>query len=387
MSQHRPDRKLRIAIGTLGRFHVLDLARELAALGHEVKFYSYVPRRRAERFGLPARCHVSLLVLLWPLVVLSRLLQGQFNRGWLEPLMHRAANWAVRLRLQPCDVFIGMSGIYLEAALAAKRRYGARIVLERGSMHIDAQKAILDDIQRIEPKANIVATLSVLREREGYLIADAIVVPSLHAEKSFIERGFSIDRVFRIPYGVDLEMFAPDTVIARDLNMVIFVGQWSYQKGVDILVAAINALPGSDVRLVHAGAAGDAPFPSDVWFATVGHVDQAALRKWYCRASVLVLPSRQDGFGLVLAQALACGCPVIGSERTGAMDLKLMEGLDDWVDVVPCEDAHSLRTTIQNRLKSGPPINITPDLAEAMSWSVYGQRYAAMLNKPQSTIN
>src|SRR5690242_18534482 len=35
--------RLRIAIATGGRFHVLDLARELAALGHEVQLYSFVP--------------------------------------------------------------------------------------------------------------------------------------------------------------------------------------------------------------------------------------------------------------------------------------------------------------------------------------------------------
>jgi hypothetical protein len=45
--------RLRVAIATAGRFHVLDLARELNALGYAVDFYSYVPKTRALRFGLP----------------------------------------------------------------------------------------------------------------------------------------------------------------------------------------------------------------------------------------------------------------------------------------------------------------------------------------------
>ena len=53
--------KLRIGIASSGRFHLLDLARELDALGSEVSFYSYVPRERAKTFGLPGRCHVALL--------------------------------------------------------------------------------------------------------------------------------------------------------------------------------------------------------------------------------------------------------------------------------------------------------------------------------------
>ena len=44
----------RIAIATAGRFHVLDLARELAALGHEVRFYSMLPPSRTASFGLQA---------------------------------------------------------------------------------------------------------------------------------------------------------------------------------------------------------------------------------------------------------------------------------------------------------------------------------------------
>ena len=53
-------RRFRVAIATAGRFHVLDLARELNALGYAVDFYSYVPKSRAVRFGLPSACHRSL---------------------------------------------------------------------------------------------------------------------------------------------------------------------------------------------------------------------------------------------------------------------------------------------------------------------------------------
>src|SRR5438270_6208796 len=65
-------RQLKIAVATAGRFHVLDLARELHALGHQVRFYSYVPRYRARRFGLPDECHVPLLPLTLPAVAWER---------------------------------------------------------------------------------------------------------------------------------------------------------------------------------------------------------------------------------------------------------------------------------------------------------------------------
>ena len=62
--------RLRVAIATAGRFHVLDLARELTALGYAVDFYSYVPKTRAVRFGLPSACHRSLLPLALPALAL-----------------------------------------------------------------------------------------------------------------------------------------------------------------------------------------------------------------------------------------------------------------------------------------------------------------------------
>ena len=65
-------RRLRVAIATAGRFHVLDLARELNALGYAVDFYSYVPKTRAMRFGLPSACHRSLLPFALPALALER---------------------------------------------------------------------------------------------------------------------------------------------------------------------------------------------------------------------------------------------------------------------------------------------------------------------------
>src|SRR6266508_4041723 len=57
--------KLRVGIASSGRFHLLDLARELDALGVEVCFYSHLSRTRAQTFGLPGRCHISLFPILF----------------------------------------------------------------------------------------------------------------------------------------------------------------------------------------------------------------------------------------------------------------------------------------------------------------------------------
>src|SRR6516165_8185609 len=164
---------MRVVIASPGRFHLLDLARELHDLGVEVHFYSYIPRKRSEKFGLPGRCHVALLPFLFPLVAWERLLPRLFPRA-LERLMCWALDMLTISRMRPCDVFICMSGMYLQAPRFARWRYGARVILHRGSTHILSQREILARF----PHAQQVTPFILRRELEGYAIADRIAVPS-----------------------------------------------------------------------------------------------------------------------------------------------------------------------------------------------------------------
>ena len=129
-----------------------------------------------------------------------------------------------------------MSGIYLEAARFARRRYGARLWFERGSRHILSQDRILAAIDGAERPSR----LAVRRELAGYELADRIVVPSLHAEESFAVAPELRPKLFRNPYGVDLGMFPARArkPIAEPIAL-LYVGTWSLQKGCDLLEAAV----------------------------------------------------------------------------------------------------------------------------------------------------
>src|SRR5262249_48519799 len=155
------------------------------------------------------------------------------------------------------------------------------------------------------------SSLTIERELAGYELADRIVIPSAHVERSFTQHGTAQEKLFRNPYGVDLAMFPP--VERRNPSKTItimFVGTWSLQKGCDLLTSAVRTVP--DARLVHVGAIGDLAFPEDD--ARLVHIDpvpQPELSRFYAEGDIFVLASRQDGFGVVLAQALASGLPVI----------------------------------------------------------------------------
>lgn len=383
---------MRIAIATTGRFHVLDLARELSTLGHQVAFWSILPRSRAVRFGLPAQAHRSLLPFLFPLVAAHRC-GGRYLSRLTDPLLLAATDRLIARRLEPCEVFIGMSGLAVESARAARERYGAKVFIERGSQHILSQKAILNEIARLPPSTDTVPNYAVRRHEDSTDAADVIAVPSRQVAESFVDRGCAVERLFLNPYGVDLEMFSPTPAPGRERPSVIFVGTWSYRKGCDVLLDAIASLNGR-VALLHVGAVGDAPLPHNDWFEHRDPVPQWQLREHYAQAHALVMASREEGLALVQAQALACGLPVVCTDRTGGQDLKELLGLDQEVLVVPHDDAGSLAATIDRalswaarRFPVGEIRDLLGDSRERLSWRAYGQRYSAKIGEVVAEAN
>jgi len=373
---------MKVAIATVGRFHVLDLARELDRLGHDVSFWSVMTAGQTSRYGLPARAHRGLLPWLAPLVAAQRYSGARLAPAATGALLS-ATDRLVAHRLAPCDVFIGMSGLCIESARAARSRYGAKVFIERGSRHIRSQKQILDALKVRGLAADTVSDSDVARELAGYDLADRVVVPSAHARQSFVEEGFPAGKLFCNPYGVDLATFVPTPAPEGQPPTLLFVGLWSYQKGVDLLLTAWRKLDG--VRLLHVGAVGDAPLPADPLFTHVDPVPQDNLPAYYAQAHVFVLASRQEGLSLVQAQALACGLPVVCTDRTGGADLRERLDIPDWVTVVPSDDADALaggiRAMLTTAMNLTGPRSLLGPKRDQLSWSAYGARYARELER------
>lgn len=380
----RSMQKLRIAIATSGRFHVLDLARELDALRHDVRFYSYVPSSRAAQFGLPARCHFGYLPLVAPVLAWDRFARGVTGESWSR-MFNAAFNHGVIARLQPCDVFIGMSGTFVEAPLYARRRYGAKIIVERGSQHVLSQREIL----AATPGACAPTDYAVERELKCYEFADFISVPSHQVVDSFKRDPQVAAKLLVNPYGVDLQQFPLRLSRKPDVKTVLFAGNWIYRKGVDVLTEAIEQMP--DVRLLHVGSLGDAPFPSHPRITHHEPVPQWQLSEFYAKAHAFVMASREEGLALVQAQALASGLPLVCTDRTGGADLAHSAALAARIRVVPSNDAPALKqamTEVLDKALANPGFGPLPEAdRQTLSWQAYGQRYASNLatlfeNKP-----
>lgn len=364
---------MKINILSPGRFHVLDLARELDKNGFDVKFYSFVPTKRAMKFGLPKHCSASLFYVLAPFLVLCKLFRGA---QWTTQLRIWVQDRLTALVMRKCDVLIAMSGDFIYAPLKAKRQ-GSIIIIERGSKHILEQKRILESIPSLKG-TKPVPDANVKRELKCYEIADYISVASLHVKRSFLQHNYPEEKIFVNPYGVDLSMFHPR--INEKKYDVIMVGAWSYQKGADLVLDAIRQLK---LQFLHVGTLVDVPFNEDEYCHHHDAVNQQELIDYYNQAKIFILPSRQEGLAMVQAQAIACNLPLIGSPDSGAEDLKKMVAHPEYITIIESYDVDSVIRAIGSALKMYNQLGETKYAGAAISnltWAAYGKRYSSFIH-------
>lgn len=136
-------------------------------------------------------------------------------------------------------------------------------------------------------------------------------------------------RVQVIPNGVDVDRFTPSAESER-MDTILYVGSLILRKGIDILLEAISLASELErFRLLIVGegpemarlrlTASELALDDRVQFLGVQPHDQ--VRVLMQRARVLVLPSLEEGMGVVLLEALACGTPVVGTTVGGIPDV------------------------------------------------------------------
>lgn len=372
-----PLKHMKINILSPGRFHVCDLARELARNGHDVKFYSFVSTSRAMRFGLPKKCSASLFWPMSPVLLLSKKLFPR--KQWAARLVMYFQDWLTSVVMRRCDVCIAMSGCFVQAPRKAKRQ-GAILIIERGSKHILEQKRILDSIPGNKGKITV-PYLNIAREIETYDLADYVAVASQHVVRSMLKYDYPKEKLFLNPYGVDLSMFHPNAAIPKIYD-VIMVGNWGYQKGCDLIVEAIKQ---TNYHFLHVGPLVDLDFPKrDERFTHVDSVDQSKLEEYYHQAKIFVLPSRQDGFGMVLSQAVACNLPIVGSKDCGAPDLRNMVEFPEYIKLINEYTPEAVKKALDESLNAYESLKgkiYAGDAVRELTWKAYGDRYSAFLNK------
>lgn len=351
---------MKVSLSALGKFHTFDLARELHKRGLLLDIATTYPKFKLKNENIPLEMVRTFPYLYAPHAYLQgrKIVGPKFSKfiGYYNQI-----TFAKFVASNPCesDIYMGLSGSSLEAGIKAKNR-GSSYICDRGSAHIAVQDEILRTEHQILglPYAGIDSRI-IDREEQEYEHADVITVPSTFARDSFTAKGIPVTKLAQVPYGVDLSRFRPEGRPDPGAFNVLFVGRVTVQKGIHYLLEAFQKFDHPNKKLTVVG-----PFdPSIIKFFSsqglidprvsfVGQVPQSHLVSMFSTSDVMVLPSLQEGLAMVMAQALACGCPVIASENTGAKDL-FTNGREGYI--VPIRDSEAILDRL-NLISNNPPL-------------------------------
>ena len=157
-------------------------------------------------------------------------------------------------------------------------------------------------------------------------MAEYWLVASSFTKQTLVESGVPAERINVIPYGIDLQKFAPrktKRLRGKPLQL-LFVGTIGQRKGIKYLLEALDLLPAGSVELSVCGR----PVDDLEWLRNTTvpvrlypSISARGLLEAYGASDIFVFPSLAEGFGHVLLEAMASGLPIISTKRTAAPDL------------------------------------------------------------------
>jgi glycosyltransferase involved in cell wall biosynthesis len=370
---------MKVAIISYGKFHCFELARELLSKNLQVKVYSSYPQFMSQDYGLTGKNYASFFLIQ----ILDRISQRKLSY-FFKSLF---AYLILKFFLKKYDYFILWSDTPNFLTKEIKKRYKKSIIIiERSSAHIIEQNKLLKNEFKKNNLSFSINKNDINTEIINYELSNFISVPSDFVSRTFIENSIGKEKLFINPLGCDTKMFQKVKKTDKKFR-IISCGLASIQKGTPYLVQAIKNLSSKiDIEFWHLGKVSNEiknlvlDSPENIIFK--GGISKDKLYRYYSQGSVFVLPSIQDGFGMVILESMSCGLPVICSENTGIRNIlskDYREGI-----VFETRDINSLEKAILH-LYNNPEtlakmsIDAKKRVDMFFSWENYGVRYIDFL--------
>ncbi|MCG5237490.1 glycosyltransferase [Xanthobacter oligotrophicus] len=195
--------------------------------------------------------------------------------------------------------------------------------------------------------ARVLRCIAECVERVLALNTDRVVLISQHEYRRAGDLGFPEKKLSLVISGIVPDL--PQVAAAKwdDTRLkVLFAGRFDFQKGVDVLLQAVEGQEARmSLRLVGGGVVNSLNLPESLplHVANLGWLDRLDVCAQMKSCDVLVVPSRWEGFGLVAIEAMRLGVPVVASAVGGLREI-LGEG--QYGVIVPPEDPAALRAAL-----------------------------------------
>jgi glycosyltransferase involved in cell wall biosynthesis len=255
------------------------------------------------------------------------------------------------------DLVYAFTQVALEVLRWCRER-GIPSILDNANGHIANYRRVCEDEWRrwCGPRYYGHPTPAMVRrvERE-YALADRVRVHSEWAKRSLMTGGFSDEgKIVSLDQPIDLARFVPGvrTELPKDGPLrIVYVGSVDVRKGVFHLLSAMRRAS-SPTKLLVVGSTGNRPTRKalareakglDVTLAPGDPLPA------YLASDVFVMPTLEDAFGLAVAEAMACGLPVIATDQCGASEWVESSG-GGWV--VPAGNQEALTSSLEDAFAS-----------------------------------
>jgi glycosyltransferase involved in cell wall biosynthesis len=221
---------------------------------------------------------------------------------------------------------------------------------------------------------------------------DKVICDSEFTRKQLLDRGIAKEKTIVIYEGVDTKLFRPrQSGIGLPESYILSVGTELPRKNIKGVLEAMARLSDefSNLKLVKIGRARSEDRKRTIEIIRelgledkvifLGYVKDNDLSKYYSGAKMLLIPSFLEGFGLPILEAMACGCPVVTSDR-GSMK-ELCGGTQILVDPEDSEDiAKKCRSLLKSDKKRKRLIKEGFRRVKDFGWHRTGRKVYSVLN-------
>jgi len=254
-------------------------------------------------------------------------------------------------------IYTGYAYLSFWIALAAAKIHGKRLIFGT-----DAHELVPRDGKRWK------AILKRILWPRFFSLADIVIVPSSRGVKMMRSLGIPEGRVVLTPYVVDNDWWISQAEkadrgeirrtwgVPENSPVALFCAKLQpWKRPLDLM----NAFAHADVAGSHLAFAGEGPLRRELESKAIslgiaervhflGFANQSRLPEVYRASDLLVLPSDYEPFGVVVNEAMLCGCPAIVSDRVGAGEDLVLTGQNGYT--FPCGDVDALAVLLREVL-------------------------------------
>jgi glycosyltransferase involved in cell wall biosynthesis len=254
---------------------------------------------------------------------------GYFISSQFNHLTNLSLDKASYTSARESDVFIFYrTEGYTTTRKLKKEKSPTICIMEEVNSHVDNQYSLLQEEYQSLGYGKYPENIPDHQRRlKTYDSSDYILCPSEFVRRSFLEKGFSPDRLLKVNFGFStLKPVAKTSSPGnKESFRVLYVGQLHFRKGLRYAIEAFQQLKHPRKEFIIVGAPAGITglekmqLPKEVVFT--GTLKGEELNEQYRKASVFILPSLEEGLALVQLEALSFGVPILITTNTGGDDI------------------------------------------------------------------